>query len=240
MLVHPRNPLNIGAAARAMSNFGFERMRVVNPYELAFQEVRSAVGASAVVERAEEFSSVADAVADCGLVIGTSGGRARSFQQPVKILADAAPEICSATQQHRVALLFGSEKTGLSNTDLSYCNFVLRIPTRGEHASMNLGQAVAVCLYEIARQVLKGEPTRTSQSSSENQRDTLASSAEIERLTRALLEALRVSGYVNDSAIAGAEEKVRRLMLRMALSPEDAALWQGILRQILWKMRSGK
>ena len=72
VLVATRNPLNIGAAARAMSNFGFSNLRVVNPWEAAFREARSAVGASAVLSNARVFASVADAVADCTLVVGTT------------------------------------------------------------------------------------------------------------------------------------------------------------------------
>jgi tRNA/rRNA methyltransferase len=150
VLVAPRNPLNIGAAARAMSNFGFSRLRVVNPYEVAFREARSAVGASELLARAEEFSSVADAVADCALVVGTAGVTARQPQQPVRRLELAARLIRRALARGPVALLFGSEKFGLSNEDLSYCHWILHIPTRPEHESMNLGQAVAVCLYELA------------------------------------------------------------------------------------------
>src|ERR1700676_3938906 len=86
VLVAPRNPLNIGAAARAMSNFGFLHLRVVNPYEVAFREARSAVGASQVLANAVEYKSVADAVADCTLVVGTTAVRHRELQHPLKRL----------------------------------------------------------------------------------------------------------------------------------------------------------
>src|SRR5947209_13719951 len=82
VLVAPRNPLNIGAAARAMSNFGFTELRVVNPYEVAFREARSAVGASPVLADAKEFSTVAGAVADCAIAVGTTAIRHRQLQQP--------------------------------------------------------------------------------------------------------------------------------------------------------------
>ena len=86
VLVAVRNPLNIGAAARAMSNFGFQRLRVVNPYDVAFREARSAVGAPQLLAKAEEFKSVADAVADCDLVVGTTGLRQRETQHPLRLL----------------------------------------------------------------------------------------------------------------------------------------------------------
>src|SRR5260370_35592505 len=151
VLVAPRNPLNIGAAARAMSNFGFFHLRVVNPYQLAFREARSAVGAAQLLTRAEEFKSVAEALEDCTLVVGTTSVGQRQLQHPVRRLDQASRPLRKHLATGRVALLFGSEKRGLSNEHLSHCHWLLRIPTREEHCSMNLGQAVAVCLYELAR-----------------------------------------------------------------------------------------
>ena len=93
VLVSTRNPLNIGAAARAMSNLGFLRLRVVNPYDASFREARSAVGASRVLKNAEEYNSVADAVADCSLVVGTTAARDRELQHSLKALEQGAPLI---------------------------------------------------------------------------------------------------------------------------------------------------
>src|SRR4030081_269788 len=90
VLVDARNPLNIGAAARAMSNFGFCRLRVVNPYEVAFRKARSAVGASDLLAVAEQYKSVADAVADCASVIGTTAVRPRELQHPLRRLDEGA------------------------------------------------------------------------------------------------------------------------------------------------------
>src|SRR2546430_1541677 len=151
VLVAARNPLNIGAAARAMSNFGFRHLRVVSPYELAFREARSAVGAAELLKNAEKYKSVAEAVADCTLVVGTTALKHRELQHPLRSLSAAAPLIQRelSSKSGRVALLFGSEKRGLSNEDLSHCHWLLRIPTREAQGSMNLGQAVAVCLYEL-------------------------------------------------------------------------------------------
>jgi len=151
VLVSARNPLNIGAAARAMSNFGFLRLGVVNPYEVAFRKAKSAVGAAALLEQAEEYKSVAEAVADCTLVVGTTAVRHRELQHPLRRLEYGARLIRKRLQSSRVALLFGSEKYGLSRRDLSHCHWLMRIPTRDEHILMNLGQAVAICLYELIR-----------------------------------------------------------------------------------------
>src|SRR6266581_549420 len=236
ILVAPRNPLNIGAAARAMSNFGFFHLRVVNPYELAFREARSAVGAAPLLARAEEFKSVAEAVQDCALVVGTTAVGQRQLQHPVRRLDQAARLLRKSPAGSRVALLFGSEKRGLSNEDLSHCHWLLRIPTREEHRSMNLGQAVAVCLYELARE---------SQASLKPEKHVPAAAVYLERLTTLLLDALRSSGYLKSNpsglqrrrSAAPTEEKIRRLVRRLHLSAADADLTLGILRQILWKSR---
>jgi TrmH family RNA methyltransferase len=230
VLVATRNPLNIGAAARAMSNFGFSQLRVVNLYGLAFREARSAVGASALLTRAEEYSSVADAVADCALVVGTTAVARRAARHPVRRLEDAAGLIRKKLASHRVALLFGSEKRGLSNHDLSHCHLLLRIPTREEHSSMNLGQAVAVCLYELVRQT-KVAPTEKPQP---------ATAGELERITELLYDALCASDYVKQSSSVSTHEKVRRLVRRLHLPRTDTEVWLGMLRQILWKLGWGE
>ena len=214
-----------------MSNFGFSSLRVVNPYEPSFREARSAVGAAELLASAAEFKSVADAVADCSLVIGTSALHNREVQHQFHHLHSAAPMICNHLQKGHVALLFGSEKTGLSNDDLSYCHWLLHIPVQEEHLSMNLGQAVAVCLYELARQVaVEKAPTFVPD------QPMLATADEIERLTAAWLDALRASGYLKPGAEAITQEKLRRMLRRMNLADDDAEVWMGMLRQVLWKL----
>ncbi len=230
ILVGTRNPLNIGAAARAMSNFGFSRLRVVNPYEVAFREARSAVGAAAVLESAEECRSLADAVADCSLVVGTTAVGHRELQHPLRRLEYGARLIRRGMGQGGVALLFGSEKFGLSNDDLSHCHWLMRIPTREAHSAMNLGQAVALCLYEIVR-----DPRATTKAPVPLKP---AAAEEAERFTEMLLDALRASGYVNPRTAASTTQKVRRLVRRLDLPARDAAVWLGMLKQILWKLRS--
>ncbi len=228
VLVASRNPLNIGAAARAMSNFGFSRLRVVNPYEIAFREAQSAVGAAELLANAKEYKMVADAVADCTLVIGTTAARDRELKQPLKTLQEAAPQIREQLDRTPVALLFGSEKRGLSNDDLSHCNWILRIPTRDAHLSMNLGQAVAICLYEIGRE-------STVQPSSDA--PLRAPANELNRVEALLLEALSGSGYTNPQSTDAARDKVRRMLRRLEVSPEDAETLLGMLRQIVWKLK---
>jgi TrmH family RNA methyltransferase len=232
VLVDARNPLNIGAAARAMSNFGFQRLRVVNPYDVAFEGARSAVGAADLLARAEKFETVAEAVADCTLVVGTTAVGHRDLQHSLERLEVGAPLIrAHLTSSAPCALLFGSEKFGLSNHDMSYCHWLMHIPTREEHVSMNLGQAVAICLYELARDAHTTAPP---------ERGTPASSAETERITETLLTALRASGYPKLNTSDTFEGAVRRMIWRFHLQSGDAEFFLGMLRQMVWRMKKDR
>jgi tRNA/rRNA methyltransferase len=230
VLVAPRNPLNIGAAARAMSNFGFRELRLVNPYHVAFQEARSAVKAGVILKNAREFTTVAEAVADCALVVGTTAKGPRALEHPLRRLEYGGRIIARKLASAPVALLFGSEKFGLSNQDLSHCHWLMRIPTREEHGSMNLGQAVALCLYEIVRQPAaaraKPEPRRP------------ARAEDLERLSALLEEVLEHSGYIHDRVQGSTRLKIRRLVRRLQLDAHDAEVWLGMLRQVRWKLLS--
>jgi tRNA/rRNA methyltransferase len=229
VLVATRNPLNIGASARAMANFGFSRLRVVNPYDLAFREARSAVGAAPLLQSAESFASIADAVADCRLVVGTTSLGHRELQHPLRRLEFGARLINRALTQAPVALLFGCEKFGLNNDDLSHCHWLMRIPTEPRDLSMNLGQAVALCLYELAR-----DPKAAAARPPKN--IARAAAGETEQLTLMLLDILRKSGYTNPVTEGSTEEKVRRLVRRLDIAGRDAPVLMGMLRQILWKL----
>ena len=227
VLVSTRNPLNIGAAARAMVNFGLKDLRVVNPYPVAFRNAKSAVGASSVLKAAKEYTSVAEAVAGCSLVIGTTAARNRKLDHELRSLHEGAILIRKKLRAGSVGILFGSEKRGLSNHDLSYCHWLMRISTLDEQPSMNLGQAVAVCLHELVRP-LRLAATRVNRAT--------ATSAEMDRLMSVLLEVLISSGYLKSAPSSLTEEKIHRLVRRLDLSAEDAELWLGIFRQIRWKI----
>jgi tRNA/rRNA methyltransferase len=231
VLVATRNPLNIGAAARAMSNFGFPRLRLVTPYEPAFREARSAVGASELLRSAEVFESLAEAVADCTLVVGTTAVRHRDLHHPLRRLEGGARLVRKHLASSRVALLFGSEKRGLSNEDLSHCHWLMRIPTCEKNISMNLGQAVAVCLYEAVRD-------RKAETRGEKRKP--ATAGEVERITGVLLDALRASGYLDRRRVNDSEDRIRRLVRHLNLPAGDTDAWLGMLRQIVWKLCAGK
>ncbi len=245
VLVSPRNPLNIGAVARAMTNFGASDLRLVKVHPPSLQAARiaadspsenvlpvSAVGPSAeIVTAAREFPSVAAAISDCTLVAGTVAPGHRPPSASYALLPDAAPILRAHLSHSRVALLFGSEKNGLSNSDLSHCHTVLGIPTSSTLASMNLGQAAAVCLYELSR------PAPANSLSAPAPPAASAPAGDLERLATLLAEALALSGPPAPSPEI-ARQDLRSLILRLNLSPADAISLTGILRHILWKLRN--
>ncbi|QNI31395.1 RNA methyltransferase [Alloacidobacterium dinghuense] len=234
VLVRARNPNNIGAVARAMYGFGFEELRVVSEYPVALSEARSAVDAAEVLAGAREFSRLADAIADCTLVIGTTAGGKRVQEHPLYPLAEGGGIVrahLSSDDRSRVALIFGSEKTGLSRDELSYCNWTMTIPMFERegvrHPSMNLGQAAAVCLYELIR----GGDLPASVAVAD------AMAGDLDRLTILLAELLDKSEYTRRHPASGDAAALRRLVRRMQFDSADAAMWMGILRQALWKIR---
>jgi TrmH family RNA methyltransferase len=235
VLVRARNPNNIGAVARAMHDFGFRHLRVVNEYAVPFETARSAVDASEVLAEAAAFDSVASAVADCTLVVGTTAVGERALQHPLYVLPEAGGRIGEelGRERGRVALLFGSEKTGLSNDELSHCHWLLTVPMKDHedvrHPSMNLGQAVAVCLYELVR-------ARESAVSAGGG-VCAATAGEVERLTTLLTEVLEETGYTRRHPANCEKGQIRRLVLRMGVAANDVPVWMGILRQTLWRVR---
>ncbi len=235
VLVATRNPLNMGAVARAMSNFGALHLRVVKPYERAYREVVSAVGASTVMKDAKEFATVAEAITDCTLVVGTTAVGNRDVQQPLRGLQEAGRLMRERMERSRVALLFGSEKRGLSNEDMSYCHWLLRIPTREEHRSMNLGQAAAVSLYEIAK-VEDGNWKRGDGKAKHLEKKPCATMETLERLTDTWVEALEMSGYVGARARSTSEEKLRRMLRRFSMAEADAEVVLGMMKKIVGKL----
>jgi len=161
---------------------------VVKPYDVAFREARSAVGAAPLLQAAEDFSSVADAVAECRLVIGTTSWAIASCSTPFAAW-NTAPGSSIARWPRRPWLSVRLREVRLSNDDLSHCHWLMRIPTTGQDLSMNLGQAVALCLYELAR-----DPKAAAARPGEIRR---ARGRRNEQITAKLLEVLRHSGYIN-------------------------------------------
>lgn len=235
VLVRPRNPLNIGAAARAMANFGFDDLVVVAPFAPTWREARSAVGAGHILKSARVTDHLAEAVGECNFVVGTTTGSRRNLDRDPVPLTELAPASRKLSCRDRAAVLFGSEKTGLLNDHLSYCHRLVRIPTTAGCPSMNLGQSVAVCCYELAR--FAGFPHAEASG-----RVHSSQPANIQSLDHILDRAARLleqSGYFMPKGKQAQILKLRRLLLDLGLSNYDVRVLGGVLAQLEWKMKSG-
>lgn len=244
VLARPRNPLNIGAAARAMVNFGFRELVVVAPYPPTWQEASSAVGADDVMKSARALDSLVEGIGAAALVLGTTCGSRRNLDRGLISLRDLPAWLDKRRRDGQkrpagrhalgAALLFGSEKTGLSNEEMSFCHGLVRIPTEPECPSMNLGQAVAVCCYELARAGAVGiAPARA--------RIHLSDPANMQSLDHVFERAARVLGdvgYLKPKSRQATLAKLRRLLLDLDLTQSDAKIVGGILAQIEWKLKT--
>lgn len=232
VLVSPRNPLNIGAAARAMANFGFTRLCVVAPFAEHWREARSAVGAPDVLQRAQEYATLSEALADCTLAIGTGTQTHRKPDQPIVPLPAVVPRIAEAAAgAGRIALVFGSEKHGLTRNDLALCHLLVEIPTDPRQPSMNLGQAVAVCLYELARV----EPVVATAAVPAVNR--AATSGALDRLAGVTEEVMAASGYSPRDLQAANRHDLQVMLRRLHWTEADATRTLGLFRRVLWRLR---
>lgn len=241
VLVSPRNPLNIGAAARAMANFGFARLAVVAPFAPHWREARSAVGAPQVLQYAAEYSTLAEALAHCSLVAGTAALARRRPEQPVIPLPALAPILQDEfARGGRAALVFGPEKRGLTRDDLSHCHLLVEIPTAPQQPSMNLGQAVAVCLYELAaRALVSGEfAGDASAPIAPNDKNEAASSATLDMLAGMIDGVMEAAEYSPAEMRPANRRDVRLLLRRLALSAQDARRILGLFRRIARRLNT--
>ena len=150
VLVRPRDPNNIGACARALGNFGLSDLRVVDPYPPVWREAVSAVGVGDILQHAARCETLDEALADAQFSLASTALKNREIRQEI-ITLPQLNERLTRQQAKRVALVFGNEKSGLSNEDIERCDAVLNIPTAAKQPSINLAQAVILTCYELSR-----------------------------------------------------------------------------------------
>ncbi len=231
VLVSPRNPLNIGAVARAMANFGLARLAVVAPYAPHWREARSAVGAPTLLRDARETGTLAEALADATLAIGTGTLTYRKPEQPVVPLPALAPLVAAEfARGGRVAFVFGPEKHGLTREDLSFCHVLVEIPTDPRQPSMNLGQAVAVCLYELSARVNAAPPAKLPAGSQ-------VPSATLDRLGVLIEETMSAAGYSPVTMQEANRHDLRLMLRRLGLTAHDTRRALGYFRRVLHRLR---
>ena len=243
VLVRPQHAGNVGAAARAMKNMGLERLVLVAPQRWdPAQATTMAVHAADVLAHLRQVESLAAAIADCGLVVGTSG-RTTAAQLGALPPRTLAPEIVAASAANDVALVFGPEDHGLSNDDLACCQRVVSIPTAAAYGSLNLAQAVVVCVYELllaaggadsggATASAGVAPTGTAATADGTR--TLAANARLELMYAKLETALCAIGFLHRDTAAPMMRALRRTLGRAALDEQEASVFLGLARQIAW------
>lgn len=231
VLVRPAFPGNVGAAARALKNFGFRRLALVPgrvpEATLRGREARAmAHGAEDVLDAAEVHASLSEAVADAGVVVGTTARVRRRI--PGLPVQDLAARLLPALPANRAAIVFGPEEKGLTNRELDLCRFVAHVPTSRSHRSLNLAQAVLLFAWELARERRSLEAPGPG---------ALAPAVEAEAAWSTMEEALREAGFLNPRAPAHAMTEVRRMLARAGVTRREAALQRAIWKQVLWALR---
>lgn len=236
VLVRPQMGENIGAAARAMWNFGLDRMRIVAPRDgwPNPKAVAMSSGAGRLLDEAGLHGDLADAVADCSFVMATTA-RPRGLTKPVlspeRAMQIAAEKIAAG---EKVAVLFGPERAGLENEDIAKANAIISVPVNPEFASLNLAQCVLLTAYEWRRQ--QAEVTHETVDMTKTD---WATGLEVEKLAEHYEDRLQQAGFFfPDTKAEGMKINLRNLWSRMQLTRADVQMLHGIMRQMVrWKER---
>ena len=236
VLVRPQMGENIGAAARAMWNFGLDRMRVVAPRDgwPNQRAVAMASGAGRLLDKAGLFADLPAALADCTYTYATTA-RPRGLTKPVfspeAAMKDASLRVANG---EKVAVIFGPERAGLENDDIAQANAIISVPVNPEFASLNLGQCVLLTAYEWRRQT-----TQIVHETVDMAKTEWASGLEVEKLAQHYEERLQEAGFFFPEAKAeGMKINLRNLWSRMRLTRADVQMLHGVMRQMVrWKER---
>ena len=230
VLVRPRGSGNIGSIARAMKNLGLTDLSIVGKARTrSFWARAMAVHGRDILAEAKCYETIREAIAECALVIGTTC-RAGLYRQHSQAPRELALEIVAAAQTGKVALIFGPEDHGLSNKDLEHCQLLITIPTHPDYPSLNVAQAVVICLYEIYIASLTG----TGKSNIER-----ADAESIERLFERMRRTLLKIGFLDSENPEHMLLAFRRILGRAGLEDKDVRIFTGLFRQIEWYMEQG-
>jgi len=233
VLVRPQSAGNIGSAARALKNMGFDDLRLVAPEASTKDNTAHAmaVHANDVLARAKTFPTLDAALEDCNLTVGTTC-RGGPYRESVRQLRESAIELAAAAATNRIAMIFGPEDTGLTNLELKFCQKLITIPTSAEYASINLAQAVILCAYEL-RMALAGEP----QTSAEPRQ--LAGASEVNAAMERMKEALLAIGFLPEENPDHIMFTLRGIFGRTGLTPRELEILNGIARHTKWAAEGG-
>lgn len=226
VLVEPQGPLNIGSVCRAMLNFGITDLRLVNPKtdHLIHEARQMAVKATTVLESAQIYTSLAEALADCTLSVGTTR-RFGQYREDLLHPDEAAKLLLPETVESKVALVFGREDKGLHNSELDLCQRLVTIPTDDRLPSMNLAQAVSLCLYEVNK--VKG-----ALSGVDHGRKQLATNHNLEHMFKHMQQTLLSVGFLDPQNPDHILRAFRRILGRAGLNDREVRILHGLFSQI--------
>lgn len=231
ILVATSHPGNIGAAARAMKAMGQSELWLVAPLSFPHPDATArAAGADDVLAAARVVPTLAEAVADCGLVLGTSARPRSEYYWPSLAPREALPGIADAARDGHVALLFGTERVGLTNQELALCQALIHIPVQPGFESLNVAQAVQILAYEI--HCAAGTPLPVAR-----RRSPLAPAAELERLLGHLAEVLADVGFQDRRGGAHLLRRFRQLAGRAGLDQDEVRMLRGFLAAVQTRRR---
>jgi tRNA/rRNA methyltransferase len=233
VLVRTKSAGNIGSAARALKNMGFDDLRLVAPEASPKDNVAHAmaVHANDVLAHAKIFPTLDDALRDCNLTVGTTcrGGPYRESTRPLR---ESARELAEASVANRIAMIFGPEDTGLTNQELKFCQKLITIPTSAEYASINLAQSVILCAYEL-RMALEGEPSTAAEPRQ------LAAASEVNAAMDRIKEALLAIGFLPEENPEHIMFTLRGIFGRTGLAPRELEILNGIAKHTKWAAEGG-
>jgi tRNA (cytidine32/uridine32-2'-O)-methyltransferase len=223
VLIDPSHPGNVGSVARAMKNMALEDLVLVRPRAFPHPEsVALAAGADDILARARVVDTVAEAIADCGFIAGTTS-RPRSYYWEFSTPREVAQRVVALPAEERSAILFGSERYGLGTEDLNYCNVLVRIPANPAYCSLNLAMSVQLISYELL--MAREQPAAQVQLE-----QPLASSREVEYLYAHLNEVLNEIDFADRTGHL--MERLRRLFNRAQLDRNELNILRGILSHV--------
>lgn len=232
VLVGTQHPGNIGSAARAMKTMGLRRLVLVAPERFPHPEAAAlAAGAGDVLDAAARFGTLAEAVADCRLVLGCTARSRRIALDELSPREGAARAVAGAVDGGEVALVFGRERTGLDNAELQLCHAAVHIPADPAYSSLNLAAAVQVLAYELRLGLLAPTPTPAPAAvpAPAADGDVPASHAELEGFFAQLADTLDAIDFHKGRTPDSAMRKLRRIFLRAGLDDRDVRLLRGVL-----------
>jgi TrmH family RNA methyltransferase len=231
VLVDTNHPGNIGAAARAMKNMGLEELCLVRPKRFPDPEAYArASGADDLLDAARVYETLADAIADCGLVVGTSA-RQRHLPWDLVEPRDCAHTIVQAARSGRAAVLFGPERTGLTNAELARCNLLVTIPTSPRYSSLNLAMAVQVIAYELWLHMRPEAPPPPPREV------PLATAKEMAQLYAHIEQVLEEIDFRDRTGGGHLMARIRRLFNRAQLDQNEVNILRGVLTAVQGRRR---